>query len=165
MYISLKKDTRKLCAQFIISILLFSSLLLAVNAEAEPNKNYFRLEQSKSSDKNDIKISSLGALVFIENTEGHIDLSYLESDLHGEEWAVDFGGGYVFTWDLSLYLGLGVSLGYNKTNEDYIGAYYPEVGVVLDISRTFGISVKAKRFYNRFDDYEDVVMLGLVFRE
>jgi len=165
MSISLNKDTKNLCARLVTSILLFSSLLLAVNASAEPNKNYLRFEKSKSSDKNDIDMASIGALVFIENTEGHIDLSYMESDLHGEEWAVDFGGGYVFTWDLSVYLGLGVSLGYNKTNEDFIGAYYPEVGVVLDISETFGISVSGKRFYNRFDDYEDVVMLGLVFRE
>jgi len=165
MFISLNKDTGKLCARYVISILLFSSMLLAVNAEAQPDKNYLRLEQSKSSDKNDIKISSIGALVFIENTEGHIDLSYLESDLHGEEWTVDLGAGYVFTWDLSLYLGLGVSLGYNKTNNDYIGAYYPEVGVVLDVSKKLGITVSGKRFYNRFDDYEDIIMLGLVFRE
>lgn len=165
MSISLNKDTRKLCVQFVISILFFSSVLLAVNAEAEPNKNYLRLEQSNPSDKNDITISSIGALVFIENTEGHIDLSYMDSDLHGEEWAVELGGGYVFTWDLSLYIGVGVSLGYNKTNEDFVGAYYPEVGVVLDVTKTFGITVRGKRFYNRFDDYEDVIMLGLVFRE
>jgi len=165
MSISLNKDTRKLCARFVVSIVLFSSLLLAVNAQAEQNKNYLRIEQSKSTDKNDIKVSTIGALVFIENTQGHIDLSYLQSDFYGDEWAVDLGGGYVFTWDVSLYLGLGVSLGYNKTNEDYIGAYYPEVGVVFDLSESFGISVSGKRFYNRFDDYEDIVMFGLVFRE
>ena len=164
MFISLNKGTKDLCAQFAVSILLFFSLLSGVNAGPEPDKSYLRLEQSKLSEKNDLKISSIGALVFKENTEGHIELSYLESDIHGNELALDFGGGYVFNWDVSLFLGLGISLGYNRDKGDFIGAYYPEAGIVWDITETFGITVSAKRFYNRYEENEDIVMMGLVFR-
>jgi hypothetical protein len=165
MFASLKKDTKKPCVQFAISILIFFSLFSSVNAGAEPNKTYLRLEQSKLSDKNDLKISSIGALAFKGNTEGHIDLSYLESDIHGNEWALDLGGGYVLGGDVSLFLGLGITLGYNEVKDDFIGAYYPEVGIVLDVSKTFGITIRAKRFYNRYEKNEEVVMVGLVFRE
>ena len=165
MYTSLTKGIKDLRAQFTIIILLFFSLLSGVNAGPEPGKNYLRLEQSKLSEKNDLKISSIGALAFKENTEGHIDLSYLESEIHGNEWSLDLGGGYVLNGKLSLFLGLGISLGYNRVKDDIIAAYYPEAGIVLDVSKTFGITVSAKRFYKRFEENEDVVMMGLVFRE
>ena len=164
MFISLNKSANGLHVPFVVSMLLFFFLFSGVNVRAEPDKNYLRIEQNKLSEKNDLKISSIGALAFVENMQGHIDLSYLESDIHGNEWAMDIGGGYVFNWDVSLFLGLGVSLGYNRDKDDFIGAYYPEAGIVLDVTRTFGITVSAKRFYNRYEENEDIVMMGFVFR-
>ena len=165
MFIGLNKSTGSTRVQFAISMLLFFFLLSGVSAGSEPNKNYLRIEQNKTSEKNDLKISSIGALVLIKNMETHIDLSYLKSDIHGNELALDIGSGYAFNWDVSLFLGMGISLGYNREKGDFIGAYYPEAGIVLDITKTFGITVSAKRFYNRYEEDEDVVMMGLVFRK
>jgi len=165
MFIVLNKGTGKLCAQLFAYIFLFFTLFSTVNAGSMQTKNYLRLEQSKLSETYDFKISSIGALAFIGNKQGHIDLSYLESDFDKNEWTVDIGGGYVFNGDMSLFLGLGISLGYDQSNEDFISAYYPEVGLVVDVSESFGITVSAKRFYNRFDENEDIIMMGLVFRE
>lgn len=153
------------CNQLVVTFVLLFFLLSGANARPEQDKNYLRLEQNKSSDKNDLKISSIGALAFIKNTQGHIDLSYLESDIHGNELALDLAGGFVFNWDVSLFLGLGISLGYNTDKEDFIGAYYPEAGIVWDMTESFGITVSAKRFYHRYEENEDIVMMGLVFRE
>jgi len=165
MFIVSNKGTGKLCAQLLAYILLFFTLFSTVTAGSMQNKNYLRLEQSKLSETYDFKISSVGALAFIGNKQGHIDLTYLESDSDNNEWALDVGGGYVFNGDMSLFLGIGISLGYNQSNNDFISAYYPEVGLVLDVSESFGITVSVKRFFNRFDDNEDIIMMGLVFRE
>lgn len=140
-------------------------MISAVNARPEPDKTYLRIEQNKSSEKNDLKINSIGALLFIKTTQGYIDLSYLESDIQGNELALDLGGGYVFNWDVSLFLGLGISLGYNGNKEDLIGAYYPEAGIVWDVTESFGITASAKPIYQRYEENEDIIMLGLVFRE
>jgi len=164
MFISLNKGTKDFCVQFSFSILLFSSLFSDANARSDQVKNYFRIEQNKLSEKNDLKISSIGGLGFKDNTEGHIELSYLESDIHGNELALNLGGGYVFNWEVSLFIGLGISLGYNQDKSELIGAYYPQAGLVWDIAETFGITVSAKRFYKRYEENVDIVMIGLVFR-
>ena len=78
MFISLNKRTKVSCVQFVVSILLSFFLLSGASVRAEPDKNYLRIEQNKSSEDNDLKISSIGALAFKKNTQGHIDLSYLE---------------------------------------------------------------------------------------
>ena len=165
MFISLNKRTKVSCVQFVVSILLSFFLLSGASVRAEPDKNYLRIEQNKSSEDNDLKISSIGALAFKKNTQGHIDLSYLESDIYGNESALDLGGGYVFNWNVSLFLGLGISLAYNHDKNDFVGAYYPEAGIVWDLTKKFGITISTKRFYNRFEKNEDIIMMGLVFRE
>ena len=96
---------------------------------------------------------------------GYAKLSYLESDINGTGSTLDLGGGYSFNNDVSLYLLLGVSLGYNWDKDDYIAAYFPEVGIVMDITKTFGITVSGKRYFNLYEEDEDIVMLGLVFRK
>lgn len=56
-------------------------------------------------------------------------------------------------------------LGYNWDKDDYIAAYFPEVGIVMDFTKTFGITVSGKRYFNLYEEDEDIVMLGLVFRK
>ena len=164
MFIWLNKSTSGTCVQLAATLAIFILLLSDVNAMAEPDKKYLRIQQSQSSEKNDLKISSIGALVFTEDGAGHLDLTYLESDKHGDVLGLDFGGGYVFNWDLSLYLGLGVSLGYNRDKEDFNASYYPEASIILDITSTFGISGSVKRHQHLYGENDAVVMLGLVFR-
>ena len=139
-------------------------MLPGVSATAAPDKNYLAIEHSISSDKNDIDITSLGMLSLKDNIASFIKLSYLESDINGTGSTLDLGGGYTLNGDVSLYLLLGVSLGYNWDKDDYIAAYFPEVGIVMDFTKKFGITLSGKRYFNLYEEDEDIVMLGLVFR-
>jgi hypothetical protein len=96
---------------------------------------------------------------------GHVDLSYLDSDVNGGALALDFGAGLAYSWYVSPYISIGASLGYNWDNDETIAAYYPEVGIVADITRLFGMTISAKRYYSLYDEDENVYMLGLVFRK
>ena len=164
MFIWLYEETYGSCARFVFFILLFFSLISSVNARTKPDKGYLRIQQAQSSEKNDLKITSLGALAFTDNRGGHIDLTYLESEKHGDVVALDFGGGYAFNWDVSLFLGLGITLGYNQDKDDTIGAYYPEASIVLDVTESFGISATVKRYHYLYGENDAVVMVGVVFR-
>ena len=112
-----------------------------------------------------MNIASIGMVSLKGNMIGLGKLSYLESDINGKGSTLDFGGGYSFNNDISLYLLLGASLGYNWDKDDYIAAYFPEVGIVMDFTKTFGISVSGKRYFNLYEKDEDIVMFGLVFRK
>jgi hypothetical protein len=150
----------KIKASLLLSFFMFSS----VSAIAAPNKYYLAIEHNIPSDKNDLDITSVGMLSLKGNIVNSLKLSYLESGINGTGSTLDLGGGYAFNGDVSLYLLLGASLGYNWDQEDYIAAYFPEIGIVMDFTKTFGITVSGKRYFNLYEEDEDVVMLGLVFR-
>jgi len=147
------------------SLLLCFFMLSSVSAVSAPDKHYLAIEHNISSDKNDLDITSVGMLSLKGNMAGFAKLSYLESDTNGKGSTLDLGGGYSLNGDVSLYLLLGVSLGYNWDRDDYITAYYPEVGMVIDFTKTFGITVSGKRYFNLYEEDADIVMLGLVFRK
>lgn len=167
----LSPDRTSIYIQLSAVILLFVCLVLDVSAQRVPDKNYLRIEQSKSEETDDLKITddleitSIGALSFKKNMLGHADLTKLESDINGKALVLEFGGGYVFNWDISLFLGFGISLGYNSDKDDFIAAYFPEVGIVVDLTKTTGVTVSAKRYHNLYEQDEAIVMLGLVFRK
>jgi len=156
---------KKSIIQFPAYIMLFVVLFSGLPVQAESQRPYLRIEQNKPSLDNDLKITTIGALIFDKNIEGHVDLSYLESESNGKGLTLDFGGGYVLNWDVSLFLGVGVSLGYNWDNEDYIATYYPEVGIVVDFTETIGLTISKKRIFNLYGQDEDIIMLGVVFRQ
>ncbi|MFC1589441.1 hypothetical protein ACFL3P_04120 [Pseudomonadota bacterium] len=139
-------------------------LLLSAATIALADQSNLRLEQNKESDLNDLKITSIGALAFKKDMASHIDLVHRESDLNGNSLALDLGGGYVFPGSISLYLGVGISLDYNSTSEEFSDLYYGEVGLVLDITKKLGITIRQQHFFHRADDYEEVIMLGVLFR-
>lgn len=147
------------------SLLLFFLMLSGVSASATPDKYYLVIEKTVSSDINDLDITSTGMLSLKGNAAGYVKLSYLESDINGNGSTLDLAGGYALNSGISLYLLLGVSLGYNWDKDDYITAYFPEAGIVIDVTKTFGITVSGKRYFNLYDNDEDIVMLGLVFRK
>ena len=147
------------------SLLLSLFMLSSVSVTAAPDKNYLAIEHNLASDDNDLDITSVGMLSLKGNMAGFAKLSYLGSDINGKGSTLDLGGGYSFNGDVSLYLLLGVSLGYNWDKDDYIAAYFPEVGIVMDFTKTFGITVSGKRYFNLYEEDEDIVMLGLVFRK
>lgn len=128
------------------------------------DKYYLRIEKSKSAEEDDVDIKSIGMLAFKEQFIGHVDLKHLQSKLNGNGTTIDFGGGYVFNWGISLYLSLGVSLGYNNDNSDYLTSYYPEAGIVADITRKIGVTVSTKRYHHLYAQNDNTIMMGLVFR-
>lgn len=149
---------------FIAAILLYLFPFSEVTAGPQAEKNYLHIQKEVSSESDDLEVISIGALVLKDNKVGHVDLSSLKSVKNGDAITLDFGGGFAFNWDLSLFIGFGISLGYNTDNDDTIAAYYPEAGAIWDITNKFGISVSAKRYYHLYDENEDMVMMGLVFR-
>jgi hypothetical protein len=126
---------------------------------------YARLAHGTSPDTHELSLTSIGAVSFENYMVGHVDLGYLDSDTDGKAAVLDLGAGFAFNWYVTPYLSIGASLGYNWDKGDAIAAYFPEVGVVMDFSRTFGISLSARRYYSLYEQDEDMVMLGLVFRK
>ena len=147
-----------------VTLLLSFFIVSDVAAISLSEKNYLRIEKSQSSDKTDLSIKSFGGLIFNDTNMGHIDLTHLSSGVNGKSLALEFGGGYVFNWDISLFVGFGVSLIYNEDNNDYIVAYFPEVGIAVDLTNKIGITARSKRYHNLYDETENIIMMGMVFR-
>mgnify|MGYP003574409121 CR=1 FL=1 len=146
------------CLQLIVTISLSFVLLSGVTASPQKDKLYFRIGYGASPDTDDLSVSSLGVVSLKNNMIGHADLSYLDSDTDGSALALDFGAGIA-------YISIGASLGYNWDNNETIAAYFPEVGIVADITKSFGMSLSARRYYSLYEEDEDVIMLGLVFKK
>jgi len=157
------KNSRNSCRY--ASLFLSFFMLSSFSATTAADKYYLAIEHSISSDSNDLDVTSLGMLSLKGNIAGSAKLNYLASDINGDGSTLDLGGGYAFNSDISLYLLVGVSLGYNWDQDDYITAYFPEVGMVIDFTKTFGITASGKRYFNLYDGNENILMLGLVFRK
>ena len=155
------------CAQRFKSVsvifLFFLSFSLATIVSASNSSN-LRIEKNEPSDVNDLSIKSIGALEFKNDMAAHIDLSYLESDVIGNSVALDFGAGYVFGGATALFIGLGMSLDFNLDHDDFSDKYYYEAGVVLDVSRELSITARKQIFFNQAEEYEEIIMMGLLFR-
>ncbi len=154
---------RRLDIRFIACMSLFILLLSGVSAQAVSKKNYLQIERSLPTENNDLTVTSIGGLLFDRNAGSHIDLTYLESDTKGKGLTLDVGGSYVFRWEVSFFAGMGVALGYNWDNDDYIASYYPELGAVYEVTKRFGVTVSGKRYFNLYDKPENIVKLGLLF--
>jgi len=156
-------NMRRLDIQFVVYMLLLILSLSGVSAQAESKKNYLQIERSLPTENNDLTVTSIGGLLFDNNAGSHVDLSYLESDVNGKGLTLDVGGSYVFRWDVSFFVGMGIALGYNWDNDDYIASYYPEAGAVYEVTKRFGLTVSGKRYFNLYDKPENIVKLGLLF--
>ena len=153
------------CFQLTATLSLCFVLLSGVMAGPQKDKMYFRIGYGTSSDTSDLSVSSLGVVSLKNHMIGHVDLSYLDSDMDGSALALDFGAGIAYNWYVSPYISIGASLGYNWDKDETIAAYFPEAGIVADITKSFGMSLSARRYYSLYEEDEDVIMLGLVFKK
>jgi len=153
------------CFQLIATISLSFVLLSGVTADPQKDKYYLRIGYGASSGTNDLSVASIGAVSLKNLMIGHVDLSYLDSDMDGSALALDFGAGIAYNWHVSPYISIGASLGYNLDNDETIAAYFPEVGILADITSSFGMSLSARRYYSLYEEDEDVIMFGLVFKK
>ena len=153
------------CLNFIAVVSLSFSIFTATTASPQPEKMYARIAYGTTPDTHELNLTSIGVISFENNMVGHVDLGYLDSDTDGKAAVLDFGAGLAFSWYVSPYLSIGASLGYNWDKDEAIAAYFPEVGVVVDFSRTFGMALSARRYYSLYEQDENMVMLGLVFRK
>jgi hypothetical protein len=170
-FLQLNKISEFICLNtLLVFMLLCAAIVTSTHTQAESKKSYLRVEQNKASFEDDpllatdLKLSSIGGLVFENDMGAHLDLTYLESVNNGDAFTLDFGASYVYNWEVSLFIGAGISLGYNWDNEKLVSTYYPEIGVVWDVTNRLGLTVSKKRIYNIYDKEEDIVMLGIVFR-
>ena len=153
------------CLKLVTAILLSINGFTVATGSPQPEKMYARLAHGTSPDTHELNLTSIGVISFKNSMVGHVDLGYLDSDTDGKAAVLDLGAGLAFSWYVSPYLSIGASLGYNWDKDEAIAAYFPEVGVVVDISRTFGMTLSARRYYSLYEQDENMVMLGLVFRK
>lgn len=151
--------------KFIAVILLAFNSFTAATASPPPEKMYARIAYGATPDTRELNLASIGVISFKNNMVGHVDLGYLDSDTDGKAAVLDLGAGLAYSWYVSPYLSIGASLGYNWDRDEAIAAYFPEVGVVVDFSSRFGISLSARRYYSLYEQDENMVMLGLVFKK
>ncbi len=134
-------------------------------AAASTEKSYLRIESSALYDSEEQpEVTNFGVLGLDKDMVGHMELTLIDSVEEGKGLTLDAGGGYGFNWYVSMYVGLGLAVGYNMDNDEFITTYYPEAGIVVDITKSFGLTLSKKRYFHLYDDHEDVIMLGLVFR-
>jgi len=157
-------NSRILPTRITAFILLTFVLITEVSAAEMLEKNYLRIQHNVPSYNDNLSSTSIGMLAIHNSLVGMVDLTYLQSEPYGDAVTLDLGAGYAFDWVVSPYLLLGISLGYNQDQEDAIAAYFPEAGLVLEFTNTFGITVSAKRYYSLYEKDESIVMLGLLFR-
>jgi hypothetical protein len=149
-------------ARFTFKILMIV-LVPVSNSMATADKGYLRIESTVYSEESSLNVTSIGALIFENNLTGNANISYLDSALNGSAATLDLGGGFVLRGRISLLLLLGVSVGYNWDTDDLVTAYYPEIGLVTEITSKIGISLSGKRYISLYEKQEDVIMLGFVF--
>ena len=150
--------------QLTAAIFLYVNCFLVATANPQPEKMYARISHGTSHDTHELSLTSVGVVSLENNMVGFADLSYLDSDTDGSAIALDFGAGLAFSWNVSPYISIGASVGYNWDKDDAIAAYFPEVGVILDFTKSFGMSLSARRYYSLYEEDEDIIILGLVFR-
>ena len=146
-----------------ISLLLIAFLLPGFVFEAKAETVFFHVERNQENDFG-LNLTSIGALGLDPGSIGHIDLSYIESVNEGDGVVLDFGGGVTYDLGVTLFMSMGFIFGYNYDNKDGIASYYPEVGAIARLTKTFGLVASARRYknlYNGVDD-EDMVMFGLL---
>lgn len=151
--------------KIVILLLFIFSLLSVTTVSYADKKSYLRLEKNEPSELNDLTIRTLGALVFENDMEAHIDLTEIQSNVVGKSVALDFGAGYLFNLELAVFVGAGISLDYNLVTKDFNDKYYTEVGAVYDLTNRLSITSRVQHFYNQPDIYDKVIMIGVLFRD
>lgn len=143
-------------------MMLSSVLSTAYAAGIQGERTYLRLAQVQESELHDLNIVSIGSLALNGDRVGHVDLTRIESVKNGDAYTLDFGGGYNYQ---GLYFSFGVALGHNSDTNDNFVAYYPEIGIALDITNELAATISAKRYHNLYREDEQVVMIGLLVRQ
>jgi len=129
----------------------------------EPENAYLVIETNKRS-KDGPLLVSIGALGIGSDKGTRIGLSYIEAANKEKSLVFDFGVGVTLKRSLfTIYVGGGGLLGYNGSRKKLARGYYPEAGILIDITKKFGLIASAKRYINLFPETENVVMFGLLF--
>lgn len=129
---------------------------------ADTEGTFLRIERSKQTESG-LRITAIGGFGLKGRKVGHVDLSYIESVNNGDGLAMDIGADFAIRAGVTFFVGGGFLLGYNWDKSDYIAAYYPEAGIIVNITKTFGVTVSRKRYFNLYDRTENVTMIGFLF--
>jgi len=113
----------------------------------------------------DLRIISIGGFGFDDGKIGHVDLSYIKSVNEGDGLAMDAGAAYTFNAGATFFVGGGFLLGYNWDENGIINTFYPEAGVAVHITKSLGVVLSAKRYFDFYDNTEDVIMFGLLLSD
>jgi hypothetical protein len=149
---------------YVLPLMFLFMFSTDVKSQPSSDKYYYRIAHSKPSSKNDLVVTSLGVMEFQNNMIGQVRLNHVASDKKGDALALELSAGAAYSWTVSPYISLGIALGYSRDNHEEVAAYYPEAGIVVDITSVFGVTLSGKRYYRLHDEDEDVIMLGIVIR-
>ena len=152
--------TMKIVSYFFLFLIFVSSLAFEANA----GENFLRIEKSTQSDA-DLRVTSIGGFGVDNGKIGHVDLSYIKSVNEGDGFAMDVGAAFAFNAGATFFVGGGFLLGYNWDKSGFINAYYPEAGIAVNITKSLGVIISTKRYFNLYDNMEDVIMFGLLLNE
>jgi len=129
----------------------------------ETENAYLALETNKPS-KDGPLVVSIGAFGVGSGKGTHINLAYIEARNKEKSVVLDLGVSVALKRSIfTIYVGGGGLVGYNGSREKLVRGYYPEAGILIDITKKFGLIASGKRYINLFSETEDVVMLGLLF--
>ena len=140
-------------------LLLVGTSGVARAAEAEVSMMHFA--QRKNSESGP-RITTLGVYAVRDGTAAHFDVAEYDDPQGGKAWATEFGAGYLLPTRVNVFIGGGVVAGYRRTGGDYFAAWYPEIGAVIPLTDSFGVSVSKRRYQKLYQQNEDVLMFGLV---
>lgn len=147
---------------FILGVVVLSAMPIVAAAVGRQETVLLRVEQRRES-QGEPRITTVGMFGIGNGKMAHVDLTSIESNTAGNGAGIEIGVGYLIPTGVTLFTGVGVLLGYNSDSGEFIASYYPEVGIILQITKEFGISASHKRYYNLYNRMEVVTLFGLVF--
>lgn len=148
--------------KIILLLTIFISVANSTLVFAAPKESTLLRIERRNPSEGEPEITNVGAFGAGGGKYAHLDVSYLKSKKDGNGWGLDVGGGYLLPTTAILYLGAGFLLGDNVEQHKLIDAFYPEVGVIINVTSEFGISASKKRYFHLNGRTEDVIMLGIV---
>lgn len=127
-------------------------------------ETFLRIERNKQTET-DLRITSIGGFRVSSGEIGHVDLSYIESANDGDGLAMDIGADFSFQAGATFFVGGGLLIGYNWDKKGSIGAYYPEAGIAVNITRKYDVTISGKRYFNLYGNTENVIMIGVLLSD
>lgn len=150
-----------------LRLILLLCLIMPLETILAAETTLLRIEQRKESEGFP-RVTTIGAFgIGIGNGKmAHMDISYMENERDavsgakpGNAWGFELGVGYLIPTQVTLFIGGGFLLAMQKG--DFIKTYFPEAGILFQVSDGVALTASKKRYMKLHGDTEDVIAFGL----